>query len=523
MLKDYINNHPLKSILILAMFLRIIAVFLSGGFMMFDDHFLLVEIPHAWTVDYDYDFWLPHPNSPSGKEGPAGFSLFYPGFQYLYFEICSFLNITNPQIIMWINRLLHAIFSLFTIYYAYKIAEKLGNKKTAFTVGLLLSTLAIFPNMSVRTLVEMVGIPFVMCGIYFQIKALDSNKRNQYIFWGAFILGISFSVRFQNALFLAGVGLYYLLKKEWKNATLFALGGFSSMLLFQLPDVFIFGEWFAELKAYVDYNNTHKYDFLQGGAFKYIGVILVACGVPISIAMLFGFFRYPKKYLILFLPGFLFLAFHSYFPNKQERFILPAVPLILTNGILAWNYFESKSKFWLKNLKLHKGLWIFFWVTNTLLLALMTTHYTKRARVKAAEYVYNTQEQVDFILIEESDRKVATRIPLFYMGQYPKYVNIVKASKKAPSESGKLLQAQGQEFFRMKTKPFYTGDKIEVGIPNYVFIVGEKNIDLRLEALKKTYPNLQLVYTAEPSFMDSIFQKNKRNNNRPIYVYKNIK
>ena len=519
MIKSFINKYPLPSILILAFMIRLIAVCFSGGFMMFDDHFLLVEIPHAWTVDYDYDFWLPHPNSPTG--GPAGFSLFYPGLQYAFFEICSALNINHPQTIMWINRLFHALFSLVTIYYAYKIAEKLGSKKSAFTVGILLSTLAIFPNMSVRTLVEMVGIPFVMCGVYLQVKALDSTKKNALIFWGAFILGISFSVRFQNALFLAGIGLYYLIRKQWKHAAIFALGGFLSMILFQLSDVIIFGEWFAELKAYVDYNNKHKYDFLQGGVFKYIGVILVACGIPISIAMLFGFFRYPKKYLILFLPAFIFLAFHSYFPNKQERFILPAVPLILTTGIIAWYHFESVSKFWTKNLKLKKGLWGFFWVTNTFLLALMTTHYTKRARVKAAEYIYETQEKVDFILIEESDRKVATRLPLFYMGQYPKYVNIVKENKEISSPSGKLLQAQGQRFFRMKTIPFYPGDQVKKGKPQYVFIVGEENLDHRLSELKKSYPDLKWVHTAQPSFMDAIFQKNKRNNNRPIYIYKN--
>lgn len=519
MIKDFIQKRPLQSVLLIAFLIRLVSVFISGGFMMFDDHFLVVEIPHAWTVDYDYDFWLPHPESPA--KGPAGFSLFYPGFQYVFFELCSSLNITNPQTIMWFNRLLHALFSLVTIYYAYKIAEKLGNKKSAFTVGILLATLAIFPNMSVRNLVEMVGIPFVMCGIYLQVKALEVEKKQNYIFWGAFILGMAFSVRFQNALFLAGVGLYYLIKQEWKHAILFAAGGFLSMILFQLPDVFIFGEWFAELKAYVDYNNTHKYDFLQGGISKYIGVIVVACGIPVSLGMLFGFFRYPKKYLLIFLPGFIFLAFHSYFPNKQERFILPAVPLILTNGIIAWNYFESKSKFWIKNIKLKKGLWGFFWVTNTFLLILMTTHYTKQARVKAAEYVFDTKEKVELILIEESDRKVATRLPLFYMGQYPKYVNIVKENKEETSPTGKLMQAQGQRFFRMKTRPFYPGDKIERGEPDYVFIVGEEDQEQRLESLKKSYPNLKWVHTAQPSFMDSIFQKNKRNNNRPIFIYKN--
>lgn len=517
-MKSYFKNKPLQSILIFAFLIRLVAVFISQGFMMFDDHFLVVEIPHAWTRNYDYNFWLPS-NHPDAE--PAGFSLIYPGFQYLFFLFCDFIGLSDPQNIMFLNRLIHALLSLVTINYSYKIAEKLGNRKTAIQVGVLLSVLAIFPNISVRNLVEMVGIPFIMWGIYLQLKALDSENKERLIFLGAFILGFSFSIRFQNALFLAGVGMYYILKKEWKHAVIFACGGFLSMILFQIQDVLIFGEWFVEFKAYVSYNNEHKNDFLQGGVLKYIAVFIFACGVPLSLAMLFGFFRYPKKYLLLFLPAFLFLAFHSFFPNKQERFILPAVPLMLTTGVMAWNFYLTKSSFWQTNKMLKKTLLGFFWTTNTLLLVLMTTYSTKQARVKAAEYIYSTNEKVDLILVEETDRTVATRIPLFYTGQYPKFVNIKKAKKKNRAISIKAKNAQQQAGFKIKNSPFYTGETFEVGEPNYLFIVGEENIKSRIEDLMKSYPKIELVYTAKPSFVDKIFQKNKRNNNRPIFVFKN--
>ncbi|MGB0427960.1 MAG: glycosyltransferase family 39 protein, partial [Flavobacteriales bacterium] len=320
------EEKPLLLLFLIALVFRLLAAVFAKGFLMFDDHFLLVDIPYAWLQDYDFDRWLPN----TLETKPAGFSLLYPAFQYGFFKAMTSLGVHDPQLLMFFNRLVLALFSTLTLVFSYKIALHFSNKKTAFQVGLLLSVLALMPYLSVRNLVEVIGIPFVMWGIWWQLKNVDNKKANRYVFWGAFILGIAFSVRFQNALFLAGIGLYYLIVKDWLKAFYFAFGGGLSMVLFQLPDWFIFGEFFAEFKAYFAYNDAHKHDFIQGNVFKYLLVLLVACGLPLSFGYLFAFFRYAKKYLILFLPAFLFLAFHSLFPNKQERFILPALPLILT-------------------------------------------------------------------------------------------------------------------------------------------------------------------------------------------------
>ena len=64
-------------------------------------------------------------------------------------------------------------------------------------------------------------------------------------------------------------------------------------------------------------------------------------------------FKNWKKEPLLFWPTFLFFAFHTYFPNKQERFILPVIPMIIIAGFIGAHQIVSKyewnSKKWFKN------------------------------------------------------------------------------------------------------------------------------------------------------------------------------
>ena len=59
-IKLFWKQQPLKSILILALFFRLIATIFSSGYAMHDDHFLVVETPSNWADDYIYySNWLP--------------------------------------------------------------------------------------------------------------------------------------------------------------------------------------------------------------------------------------------------------------------------------------------------------------------------------------------------------------------------------------------------------------------------------------------------------------------------------
>ena len=152
------DENPLALILGLAIIFRLLAVLFSKGYGMLDDHFLVIEASQSWFDGQDYNNWLPK----SGATDPQGHNLFYVGIHYILFYIMELLGLSSPQGKMYIIRLIHAVFSLLTVYFGYKITEKLSNINSARQVGLLLALLWFMPFMSVRNMVEVVSMPFLL-------------------------------------------------------------------------------------------------------------------------------------------------------------------------------------------------------------------------------------------------------------------------------------------------------------------------------------------------------------------------
>lgn len=166
------NDKPLGLILVIAIVLRMVSVVFSKGYEMHDDHYLVVEAPQSWVDGRDYDNWLPW-NQENPK--PDGHSFFYIGFQFLFLYVLKYIGITDPQFKMFLVRLIHAIFSILIVSLGYRITEKIAGKRPARLTGLLLAIYWFMPFFSVRNLVEIVCIPFMMAGIWMIINA-DSKK-----------------------------------------------------------------------------------------------------------------------------------------------------------------------------------------------------------------------------------------------------------------------------------------------------------------------------------------------------------
>ena len=162
-IKVYWKERPLLLILLAAIFFRLIAVIFSKGYGMHDDHFLIIEAAQSWVDGLDYNNWLPK-NNVDGI--PEGHSFFYVGIHYILFSIMNFFKIIDPQTKMFIIRILHAAFSLIVVSLGFKITRKLSNQDNAKIVGLLLAILYMMPWLSVRNLVEIVCIPFLMIGVW---------------------------------------------------------------------------------------------------------------------------------------------------------------------------------------------------------------------------------------------------------------------------------------------------------------------------------------------------------------------
>ncbi len=228
-IKSYYNQNPLKVIILVGIFVRLLATIFSKGYGWHDDQFLIIEIAQSWVMGIDYYNWLPDEN---GFGEPQGFSFFYVGFHYLLFTILEFLGIYDPNVKMFIVRILHAAWSVLNIYYGFLITEKLSNQTNAKLVGWLLAIFWVFPMISVRNLVEFVCIPPLMYGLWVIITSDKDTSIWKWI-WAGMVLGIAFNIRFQTGLIIASFGLVMLFSKQIKEAFILGFGVILSIAIFQ--------------------------------------------------------------------------------------------------------------------------------------------------------------------------------------------------------------------------------------------------------------------------------------------------
>ncbi|MCW3085252.1 MAG: Alg9 family protein mannosyltransferase [Bacteroidetes bacterium] len=501
LLKRLWDEKPLSLILFSALFIRLFSVLFSKGFGMHDDHFLVIEASQSWVDGFDYNNWLPSSQLVE-KPSPTGHSFFYSGIHYFIFRFLKGIGMTDAQHKMYIIRFLHALLSLTIIYWAYKITDKLAGQKQAKMVGIILALLWFMPFMSVRNLVEFVCIPPLMYATWVVIKNWENKRILPYVVAGL-CLGLSFSIRFQSIIFAGGFGLALLFSKKIKEA--FVTGFFFLVVgaaIQGIVDYYIWGAPFMEFQEYVRYNIANATQYFVQAWYLYLILLLGVLIPPISIFLFFGFFRSWKKHLILFLPSFLFLAFHCYFPNKQERFILPIVPFIIILGYIGWDDYVSKSTYWQNHKRLLRNFWIFFWCFNLLPLLVVSTAFSKKSRVDAMVYIAH-QKDVKAIIMEDSNRKNFLMPPLFYLEKWGHVGGITED---------------------ISAEKYYTEGYLNTPVdqrPNYVVFIQEKRIDERVAEVKKYFPTLTYETTIEPSFIDALmFWLNPENKNQISYVYK---
>jgi hypothetical protein len=493
------EHQPLKLILFLAIFFRLVAAIISKGYGMHDDHFLVLEPAQSWVDGYDYNNWLPGSNTTST---PSGHSFFYVGVHYLILLLMKFAGIINPQTKMFIVRLLHGAFSLITVYFGYKITLKLTDKKTAGITGLMLAVLWFMPFLSVRNLVEIVCIPFLVYGIWLIIDNLDRENRLKYIFYAGLIIGLGFSVRFQIITFAFGIGLALLIKLRWKEALLYGTGFFLSAVALQGGiDYFVWGKPFVELSEYIRYNAENATTYITNSWYNYILLILGALIPPVSIFLFIGFFSSWQKHLLIFLPTFIFLLFHSLFPNKQERFIFPIIPFIVILGMIGWQNYLLNGKFIKPGIKFLKISWVIFWIINIILLLPFSVMYSKKARVEAMAYL-SKFDDVKRILVENTFNNKIPMSPTFYAGQRILEYTVTKDNPVVNlPEIAKINRDYQPRFF--------------------LFLEPER-LEARISEVQNVFPEMVYDTTIYPGLIDKIlYWLNPRNENQTIVIYRN--
>lgn len=489
-IKAYYSQKPLQCILVVALLLRLMAAVFARGYGMHDDHFLVIEPSASIAEGYNGNNWLP---SSQGVTTPRGHSFFYMGLHYILFVSLNAVKITSPEIQMYIVRILHAVYSLSIVYFGYKIVNKYADRKLALQTAWLLAGFWFMPWLSVRNLVEFQCIPFLLWGTWIYLK--KENPSVKTVILSGLVAGVAFSIRFQSLFFLAAFGLALLFMKQFRNAFIWGASALFIMALIQgVIDFSVWGNPFVEFEEYVRYNIEAAGEYLTGSPLMYVYVILGCLLPPVSLFLLFGFFAHWRKYLLLFLPSFAFLLFHSLFLNKQERFILTIIPFVIILGMIGWNEFMSKRTHikWLKSFI--KGSWVFCITLNTILLCIISVHYSKKARVETMLYL-SKYENIPSIASGNN----VPQLPFYYLNQWV-----------------------SQYYFEPQTISDLKNDsKIE---PGFVILTAAENTQNMLDSLKTCYPTLVFETEIKPNFIDKLlYDINPNNKNEILLIYRNTK
>jgi len=505
-IKVFWKAHPLRSILFIGIIIRLIAAIFSTGFIMHDDHFLIIEPAASWANGGDYNRWLPW-NQDKAIPSPEGHSLFYPGLHFIFFYLAKGLGIVDPKVQMLLIRLIHAVFSLATIFLSFKITEKLSSQKSAIIVGLAIAVGWAFPFFSVRNLVEFFCIPFFMYGLWLFVKHDFKDNYKIFLLIGI-TFGIAFSVRLQIASFLVGFGFSLLIMQKWRGIISIIFGfGLGAFLTQGVLDLILWDQPFAELIEYVKYNSGDaKYQY--GGTWSWYKYLLVLSffSVPIlGIFWLFGNVFSFKKHFWLAIPLLVFILFHTLFPNQQERFIFPVLPIYIILGVIGWQDFLIKSKFWIKRKVTWKRVRTAGWIINIIILVGASTYSTKQAKVESAYYFYDKSGKNEKLVILQEDS----------FGEDDKYVGRATAFPKFYAGNIKLATFQVNS---KKDREKWENSDLE---PEYILLHGPKKIVRRLDYFTKKFPQLEIVKTCYASQVDRLLHYlNPKNKNEQVIIIK---
>jgi len=507
-IKWYWGKNPLACIMLIAVVSRACAIVFAKGYGMDDDHFCVIDIAQKW-LNGSKDWFGQSDNLRS---------FLYPGLHYLLFDLLQKIGIFDPQIKMYFVRFFNALFSLITVYFGYKTMKAVTSEKSAKLIGLLLAILWPMPFMSVRDLLEFACIPPMMIGIYFLYKNWNvhfCNSSNSstgiiaplsenghkilYAIVAGLAFGLAFTLRFQTLSIAGTIGLVLLVSKRIKESIVYGIAFFFSAFCFQgIPDWVLCGSPIISFWNYLTYNSANGDAYTTGPFYTYIGLIIGVLIPPTSLLLLYGFCRTWKKHALIFWPTMAFFIIHSIYPNKQERFILPILPFIAMLSVVGWQEFVEKSAYWQNKRKLLKGLWVWFWVFNSLLLLLTTFTYSKKSRVETLSYLYHCPD-VTGAIIETSDAGVP-HVPLFYLHKnIPLYC--MTYGKNADS-----LRAEIQNG----------------ATPNRVVFLSANNLAKRINRMETILPGLVFEKTISPSIADQLlyFLNPKHNVNQTSYIYK---
>lgn len=495
----------LRRVLLAAAVVRLIAAIFSEGYIMSDDHFLAVEPVSSWVHGENYHNWYPNAYNETDHAQPFSYAYYFLNFVILKF--CALIGILNPFIQAFVLRIVHAALSLWGVYLFVKLAERLISSVTwriyAIWFWVFGGVVTVF---SVHQLVETACIPFVLLAYLYVLKYFEKDRVGAIII-AALAFSVSVGMRYQLVFFPLTLGFYLLWKRKWSGAVLFGIFFTLGFALTQIDNLLFWHKpIYQHLLDYQAYNATHFADY-PSNVFSYLALVTYYIFPVITIVFLLSLRRRHSSIghssttfvaaqhsntLPIFIGVAIFIVFHLLFPNRQERFLLPAVPFVLllmirtiskrypcsascktsfeesSNGSCATSFEES----WL-----HQAMRLSIYLSA--IYTVSYSFYIPKSKYLSASHALYDRGDFQNVVIDNWKGEESVWLPMHYVG---KFVHPFSMTNK------KSLDQLKQQITH---QPLYDSKRLPAPAPNYLIIWGREESYPRAKAYEEAGFQLQ--------------------------------
>ncbi len=412
---------------------RLTSAVFSRGFLAADDHHVVVVAADGLA---------------SGGSLPVGYrrSFLYPTAMSFIMSAARALGITSPDAEMLLVRLAHGAYSLLGIVLVYRILDRTFGRDSAVLGGLLMATIFPIPVTSVHQFEEVVCQVPLLAGCWWLLRAQDRPDTAAWPVLAGVMLGIALILRLQLLSFVAPL-LLLLWYRSPRNIGPYATVGLLLVLVAQgAANAVVNGEWWFSFKAYYGVLFVAPQEVVResggypsGPPWRYVLTLLGVFVPPFSLLAAAAMIRGGRAIPLLGIPTLGFLVAHSLIANKQERFLLPVLPLLIV--LAAAGFSDIRAWFARRGwTPAYRGLWIYFAVVEAALLSVTIFSYGKKDRVAPLVFIEKQHNALGVIIAQFSQ---TFTVPAYYLGRPRPEVLVLRPGWRTdPTKAGDSLAAK---------------------------------------------------------------------------------
>ncbi|HET9384710.1 MAG TPA: hypothetical protein VFO67_06155 [Gemmatimonadales bacterium] len=462
--------------------LRLLAAVFSQGFLASDDHHVVIAAADQIA-------------SGAGLPPTYARSALFPGVIAGIMTVTRTLGIHDPGIEMMAVRLVQAGYSLFVVYLVYKILSPpppspssppdplpvsgVGTRRVnpALIGALLTAVFFAMPVTSVHQLEESVCQVPLLAAYWWWHRSAGGRQSSVFGLATGAALGVALILRFP---LIGLIGAFLLIATFQARPVATKLSLLAGLLLILVAqgygNALINHEWWYSFKErlgpmlHPGRMAVEAEGYPHSPPWHYLLTLLAALIPPVSVLLLASAVRagIERRFLLLSGGVVAFLVSHSLIANKQERFVLPVLPLLFILMVAGLPWLSAWIGRW------YRTMWGYFWTVNAALVLVLTFSFSKKDRVAPLLYVYRRHDATGVLVAQYNQ---TFTVPSYYLG------------KPAPS----LLVVKERDAIQMAGSPI-----------NYVVLYSDSPEADRAFLAGALHANLTLLTEITPSLTDRI-------------------